>query len=507
MSAERAEHSERPQRASLIASLTEPPTAERLAALPAAVDWLEVRADLVGDLPPGPLAAETGCRLLYTLRSAAEGGASEAAAGRRRERLSAALAAGYDRVDLEVERDLSAELLRKVPADRRVLSWHGAAADLATLEARLASMEETPAALYKLVPAAAQPGEEWAPLLLLAQLGRRDVAAFASGPVGAWTRLLAPRLGAPVVYGAWGSKPAAPGQITIERLIADYGLPELPAIEKVCGIVGNPVAHSLSPRLHNLGYRLLGLPYLYLPFHVEAFGEFWLEVVEGVGFDALGLGLAGLSITTPHKDSALAVAGAPSPLAQLCGGANTLVPRGGVWEAETTDPEGVTLPLAERGIPLTGRPVAVVGAGRAGAAAAAGLRAAGAAVTLVNRDGERARRVAARLHVAAQPLAGFDPGPFAVVVNATSVGRAPGAAPAISVAAMAPGAVLVDLVYGDAETALVRAARERGLTVVDGREVLLAQARAQFRSMTGAELPVAACREVLGLKAPGEASP
>ncbi len=488
-------------RASLIASLTAPPSAQDLAAIPAAVEWLEVRADLTGDLDAAALRRASGKKLLYTLRSSAEGGASESAPARRRQRLLTAAAADYDRIDLEGARDLTPEILAAVPPERRLVSWHGPATDLAGLESRFAEIARVPAALYKLVPAATQPGDELAPLLFLAQLGRRDVAAFASGPAGVWTRLIAPRLGAPVVYGSAGNVPASPGQPTMAQLVLDYGLPELPAVERLYGIVGNPVARSLSPRLHNAAYRALGIPALFLPFHAESFGDFWLEVVEGVGLDNLGLPLVGLAVTAPFKEAALAVAAAASPLVEHVGAANTLLRRGELWEAENTDPEGVVAPLAARGVPVAGLRAVVIGAGGAGRAAAVGLANAGARVTVSNRDRERGLSVAHELGLPFVPLAELDASAYGLLVNATSLGREDGEPGPVSAATLPPGAVIVDLVYGRQPTLLAREARARGLVVVDGLEVLLAQAIPQFRILTGAELPLEVGRRAVGLEA------
>ena len=498
-----------PRRAQLVATLTRLPTRGELARLPDGVSWLEVRADLLGEPEPdddvlGALsewAAGCGGGLIYTLRSAAEGGAGPSDPARRAERLKRAAARPelFARVDLEAERDLVPDLLAALPPERRILSWHGPATPLPGLETRFHRMSATPAGLYKLVTAARQSGEELAPLHLLGGLGRRDVVAFATGATGAWTRLAAPRLGAPVVYGALPeADPGAPGQLSVDRLVADYGLPDLPPATALYGIVGRPVAHSLSPRLHNRAYRELGIPALYVPFHAEHFGDFWLEVVEGGRLAELGLPLRGLSVTAPYKSVALALAGAPSPRATVVGAANTLVETDGVWEAETTDPEGVVLPLERLGVALVGAAAAVVGAGGAGRAAVAGLLEAGARVTLVNRSEERGLEAAEHLDVDFVRLDAFEPGRYAVVVHATSLGHSPDDPLPFEVAAMVPDAVLVDLVYGGGETALVRAARAAGRRVVPGREALLYQALGQFRLMTGRELPEALAREALG---------
>ena len=485
-------------RATLIASLTRRPDGGALAPPEAGV--LEARADLLGDLPPARLRDGFPGELLYTLRSREEGGRFTGSSEERKHRLAAAVEAGYDLVDLEGERDLDPELLKEIPAERRVISWHGPPASPDDLLAVFDRLSAEPARLYKLIPAARQPGEELAPLQLLKSLGRRDVVAFATGEPGRWTRLVAPYLGAPVIYGSAGDDAAAPGQPSIARLVADYGLPELPAWERIYGIVGNPVAHSLSPRLHNGAYRELGIPALYLPFYAESFGDFWLEVVENPLLETLGLPLAGLSVTSPFKAAALAVAGATSPLAEAIGGANTLVRTEGVWEAESTDPDGVVGPLSERRVTLAERPAAVFGAGGAGRAAAVGLAREGAEVTLVNRDPERGREAAEVLHLPFVPWAEAHPADYEILVHATPLGRDDGDPLPFSPDALAPGTVVVDMIYRDQPTRLVAALRERGFDTVDGREMLLHQAFSQFRLMTGRELPHELGRRLLGLE-------
>lgn len=497
------------EKAILVASLTEPPAADGsdFTALAGSADWLEVRADLVGDLDPDWLRSHFPGALLYTLRSTFEGGAFEGSRDARMRRIGEA-GSRFDRVDLEGERDLVPELLARIPAGRRVVSWHGAPIDLRALQSRLAHLSSVPAALYKLVPGAANAGEELAPLRLLAASPRRDVVAFASGDAGFWTRILAPRLGAPIVYGSAGARAAAPGQPSIAQLRRDYGFPELPPLRQLFGLVGWPALHSLSPRLHNAAYRALGLPAVYVPFDVEQFGDFWLELVESDAIADLGLALGGLSITTPHKEVAFAVAGATSPLSERLQAVNTLTPRRGVWEGESTDAYGVVEALRARGVEPRGRKIAVIGCGGAGRAAALGLAVAGAEVVLANRGPERGMAAARSLGLPFVPLAelaeergaGDD---FEVYVHATPLGRRNADELPLPVARLAAGAVVVDLVYGEGPTPLVAEARRRGLAAIDGREVLLYQAIPQFRSMTGRELPVELAREVLGLAAEG----
>ncbi|MDX1385220.1 MAG: type I 3-dehydroquinate dehydratase, partial [Thermoanaerobaculia bacterium] len=489
------------RRASLIATLTEEPDEASLEALPAEVDGIEVRADLVGDVPASWLRQHFAGRLVYTLRSRAEGGGFEGSRARRRERLTAA-AADFDLVDLEADRDLQPAVLDAIAPEKRLLSWHGPGCEMARLEAIFERMSQIEAVLYKLVSFPREAVEETAPLQLLLGLRRDDVIAFAGGEAGLWTRFLAPYAGAPFMYGAWGSQAGAPGQPSVARICRDYPHPDLPQVERLFGIVGRPVSHSLSPRLHNGAYRALGISALYLPFGPDSFADFWLEVVEGGVFPALGFSLEGLSVTAPYKASAAAVAGALSPLAQVIDSANTLTLRDGVWEGESTDPRGVVGALEEAGVFIAGN-AAVIGCGGAGRAAAAGLARAGARVVLVNRSEEKGAAIAEALGMPFRRLEGFDPAGCSIVVNATSLGSAPEDPLPFDLDRVDRDATVVDMVYSERPTALVEEFRSRGGRAVDGRSVLLHQAVDQFRLMTGTPLPVSLGRELLGLDEEG----
>lgn len=488
------------ERAILVASLTEPPSIDgaEIAALAGKADWLEVRADLTGDIDTDWLRQRFPGKLLYTLRSKAEWGVYEGSREKRKKRILDN-APRYDLVDLEADRDLAPEIVDAIPRGKRLVSWHGPAADERGLAARLGHLTSIPAVLYKMVPRAANAGEELAPLNLLASLKRTDVVAFAGGEPGFWTRLVAPRLGAGVVYGSATNRAAAPGQPSIERLREDYGLPDLPPLRWLFGVVGYPALSSLSPRLHNACYRALGLGALFVPFDTPEFGDFWLEIVDSDALERLGLRLGGLAVTTPHKEVAFAVAGATSPLATTLEAVNTLTPKDGVWEGESTDAEGVVEAIRARGVDLTGRNVVVVGCGGAGRAAALGLAQTGATVTIANRGIERGFKAAKALRLPFVSLAELDPGNFDLFVHATPVGRRESDELPLPVARMKEGSVVVDLIYGAAPTRLVAEAGKRGLLAIDGREILLRQAVPQFRLMTGRALPLDVAARALGL--------
>lgn len=482
--------------AALVATLTAPPLVDgsEIAALPPAVTCLEVRADRVGDLDPGWLRGHFRGQLLYTLRSAEEGGEFAGTARQRRSRLLAA-AERYDLVDLEGARDLAPELLARLPAARRLLSWHGSAAVAAELQRRFEELARTAARLYRLGLRAARASDALASLELLHALRRPDVTAFGTGPAGAWSRLLAPRLAAPIVFGGVADGLDGEGAFGVAQLIGDFGFPALPPVRRLFGIVGRAIGRSLSPRLHNDAYRRLRLPAFYLPFQSESFPGFLDEVEAGLA--ALGLPLCGLTVTAPHKESALSSAGTATPLARQAGAANTMLRRGAGWQADTADALGVVGALGARGVALAGRRVAVVGCGGAGRAAAAGLQQAGASVTLVNRGRGRGEHAASLLGLRFVPLAGFSARGYDLLVNATPCTGA-GTDWPFAPEDLDAGAVLVDLPYGPEPTPLVAAVTARGRLAIDGREVLLIEARHQFELMTGRRMPAATARALAG---------
>jgi 3-dehydroquinate dehydratase/shikimate dehydrogenase len=453
--------------------------------LPSSVSILGLRADLAGDIGAVQFRAKCKCRLLYSLRSTACGGASGDSNSTRHARLIAA-ARQFDLIELEAEQDLVFPVLDGIEPARRVISWRGAAADATSLRTKFAAMARAPAALYLLESRARRFVETIAPLQFLSALGRRDVVAYDASPAGFWTRLIAPRLGAPIAFFDGDDDAQGTDISGVAALIEDYGLPALPPIRTLYGIVGRSVLRSRSPQLHNARCRADGRAALFLPFPAADFEEVHDALTAKVELARCGLALRGLTVTSPFKEAALAFASSWSPAALTAGAANLLVDRDGIWHADTTDPEGVMDGLARRRVPVRGTHTAVIGCGGAGRAVAAALSAGGAHVTLINRSLVTGRAAAARLGLPFLPLARLRPAKYALVVNATPVG-ADGVGALIDAHALDLAAVVVDLAYGRAATPLVAAARTRGLTVIDGLEVLSHQVEHQYARMAQAE--------------------
>jgi shikimate dehydrogenase len=249
-------------------------------------------------------------------------------------------------------------------------------------------------------------------------------------------------------------------------------------------VLGKPIAHSLSPVIHNAGYAAAGLTgWSYTA--IECAEAELPDLVAGLGPE-----WAGLSVTMPLKEAALAVAGEVSPLAAAVGAANTLVRRAdGSWYADNTDVPGMVESLRAAGV--TGaRSVTVLGAGGTARAAVAAARALGAeSVTVYARRAaavEELRTVGVLLTAALWTDAARC-GEADVVISTVPKGVADAL-----VVHWRPSTVLLDVVYHPWPTPLAASAQAAGCRVVSGLDLLLAQAVGQFEQFTGAPAPVAA---------------
>ena len=260
---------------------------------------------------------------------------------------------------------------------------------------------------------------------------------------------------------------------------------------RVAGVIGDPVRHSLSPRLHNAAYRALGLDWVFVAF----------EVPEGRAAGALAgaraFGFVGLSVTMPHKASVAEMCDDLSPRSAALVSVNTVtLGPDGYATGDSTDGAGFLRSLGDADVDVAGRSVVILGAGGAARAVAWALADAGATVAVAARRASAATTAAALARGAAiawddraDAVAGAD-----IVVNATSVGMAGDASLPIPAEAMTSSQVIFDLVYEPRETPLLAAARARGAQVVDGLGMLVHQAALQVERWSGQVAPVAEMR-------------
>jgi 3-dehydroquinate dehydratase/shikimate dehydrogenase len=372
-----------------------------------------------------------------------------------------------------------------VPAGHRRLSRHvgrlGAGGGVAELAAVLDRMTATPAALYVLSIDADTAEDAVAVLSLLAAVRRSDLTAYATGLPGLFTRILAPRLGAPVVFAELGTGTQT-GLPTLVELQTDYGFPDLAPVQGVYGIVSPSLRPSAWARLHNRAYRMLGLPALFLPFATQDLQRFWRTLIPAL--DAVNSPLRGMTVCTPFKEPVLDLVERTTAAATHCGAGNIVWREGHEWVADATD-VCVVSALAAMGVELNGRRAAVVGCGAAGRNIASALIQRGAEVVLVNRSEDRGRFAAQLLGLPFVPLAEFSPAGFALLVHATPVtDRA-----LVSLDDLPSDATVLEMVPASTTSPLIAEARARRLLTVDGWQVLAIEGALHVQLMTGMVMP------------------
>jgi shikimate dehydrogenase len=259
------------------------------------------------------------------------------------------------------------------------------------------------------------------------------------------------------------------------------------------GVIGDPIAHSLSPALHQPALEELGVPARFERWHTPAAGlnERIASLREP--------GALGASVTVPHKVAVMALVDDVSPAARRAGAVNTVVNREGALFGDNTDIYGFQTSVAEavgENVPAV---ALVLGAGGAARAVVLALEALGVTeIVVANRDAARAARLVADLEAPALRTESLAEATWqrelpraALLVNATSMGWHAGEQPIdLALLSLLPtGAVVADLTYRD--TDLLLAAAARGLTVVDGLPMLVHQGARAFTLWTGYEAPLA----------------
>jgi 3-dehydroquinate dehydratase/shikimate dehydrogenase len=403
------------------------------------------------------------------------------------------------RVLTDIELDLfespHGESLREAFKDepRLICSHHDFVRTPADLEAIYERMTRTNARILKFAVQAVDITDCVAVMRLLERARRegREMIAVAMGEAGFLTRILAPARGSFLTYGSLDAAQAtAPGQVRARELCKLYRVHEINAGTLVTGIVGSPVAHSLSPHMHNAAFAAFDLDAVYIPFETVDVSAFARRMAHPRTRE-LEWNLRGLSVTAPHKSAIMRHLDRIEPKASEIGAVNTIVAEGEELHGYNTDAEAALSPL--RGlVELGGARVAVIGAGGAARALLWGLRSRGAHTTLFARNvesaGETARTFGADVsRIESACFDGFD-----LVVNATPLGtrgenenRTPARAQQLRGARVA-----YDLVYNPSETLFLREARSANCETVSGLSMLVAQAAEQFRLWTGKDAPV-----------------
>jgi 3-dehydroquinate dehydratase/shikimate dehydrogenase len=310
------------------------------------------------------------------------------------------------------------------------------------------------------------------------------VIGIAMGEEGLVSRVLGPRAGAAFTFAAYSNgSETAPGQVSARTLHDLYRVEQLDQATRIFGVAGNPIAHSLSPLLHNTAFHRENVNAVLLPLKVRALADLLAVVQE--------LPLAGVAVTMPLKQEVLPHLANMDSLTARIGACNTLrTGADGKLYGFNTDVAGVVRPL-ERRLRLKGARIAVLGAGGAARAAVFGLAQQGAEVFIVNRTHEKAVALARQAKVKSLKHEVFAKQRFDVLINSTPCGMK-GNKQALPIAENELNAGLVfDMVYNPLVTPLIALARSKGVPVISGLEMFVQQGARQFEIWTGKPAPEA----------------
>jgi len=482
--------------------------------------FIELRLDFLAKAPDLKRLLEyKTVPFVATVRRGSDGGRYNGPEDARKTLLRQAIVGGFDWVDLETDIADSIPRFGKV---KRIVSYHNLREVPKDLEKIYEAMCKQDADIVKLAVKAQTPADNLRVLALLKDAPKPTVA-HCMGDLGMPSRVLGGKFGAPFTYAAHnkerGIAPGLPSYLEMKRL---YYYDRIGPATKVFGVIGDPVAHSLSPLLHNKAFRAVGLDAVYIPFRVPK-GELAAFLQA---FDQLPV--EGYSVTIPHKEAAAEAADELDPAVESTKAANTLIRRRreerfapadapirrkeNRFAAYNTDFSGTLstlfdlfqLDMGAGQPPLTGRdalrgrPVLILGAGGVARAVAFALVQEGALPTITNRTAERAQRLAEALQARHVDWAARHNVICDLVINCTSVGMHPNIDESpLHPSFLKPGLTVFDTVYNPETTLLVKEGRQRGCKVITGVELFLRQAVGQFELFTGRGAPIEKMSQVI----------
>ena len=419
--------------------------------------------------------------------------------------LRSAIASGVDFVDLEED---IADKIPRYGSTKRIVSLHSfdeTPENLPEIHARLAALDADVVKIATL----ANSFTDTIRMLRLTESSRLPTIALCMGDNGQITRVLALRYGAPFTYTVPKSgRKVAPGQISFDDMREMYRPAEIDEETRLFGVVADPVAHSLSPQIHNAAFRECRMNCRYLPFRIES-DELPLFLQWCKEFD-----VGGLSVTIPHKEAMMSLMAEVESAAKGIGAINTVAIKGMDATGYNTDYraamdclnealktqrtiQNVSDDLREDDL-FRGRGVLILGAGGAARAIGYGLRQRGAIVAITSRTLGRSEKLATDIGGRVLPWESrYDIKP-GILINCTPIGMHPDVDSCpYDREKLNENMIVFDTVYNPEQTLLVKRAREVGCFVINGLDMFVRQAAYQFKLFTGEEPPVRLMRQTV----------
>ena len=430
------------------------------------------------------LMSGAGCPVVATCRRPEDRGLWRRTEEERVALLRSAIAYGVDYVDLEME------IASKIPRygnTQRIVSYHNFDETPSNLEEIHHQMTKLDPDVIKIVTMANNPIDNMMALRLCRD-SEIPTVAFCMGEMGMFSRILCGKFGAPFTYATFSEdRPMAPGQLSFLKMEEVYHYDEISPDTTVLGVIADPVAHSLSPAIHNAAIRKNGLNMLYLPFRVPR------EYLESFISICPELGVKGLSVTIPHKEKVIKCINALDDQVAGIKAANTVVFRDNNAYGYNTDCYAAIKSLEDRLLEknpdsdnvFEGQKVMLLGSGGVARAIAFGLLEKGAKVAICARDYKKSEALATAMDCQSiewPERANFE---CTVVINCTPVGMHPNMNDSPFEGDWFDKRMVVfDTVYNPEQTLFIKQAREAGCETVTGIDMFVLQAARQFELFT-----------------------
>ena len=464
---------------------------------------VELRLDWLSHLPDlGRMLADRPTPVVVTCRRARDKGLWRWTEEQRLMVLRSAIVSGAEYVDLEED---IAGSIRRFGETKRIISFHDFDQTPENLDEIHERLQKHDPDIIKIVTMANSPFDNVRILKLVAG-ARVPTIGFCMGEFGIPSRILTGRFGAPFSYATFNKDRAmAPGQLSLEEMRDVYHYNRINAQTAVYGVVADPVAHSLSPLIHNAAFAHEKMNKVYLPFRVPK--DDLAKTVEICDW----LPIRGYSVTLPHKEDLLGLTKQyDGPIGEI-GAANTLYrDTGGGWRAANTDYDAALGSLVHELQPdlapgtdpslsaLAGRKVLLLGAGGVARAIARGVVNHGGVLMIANRTKARAADLVEQLGCLLVEWQNRGSVFADVLINCTSVGMHPNLDHTpFAENWLREGMVVFDTIYNPERTLLIKQARERDCRTITGIDMFVGQAARQFELFTGRRAPLDVMRDVV----------
>ncbi|MCG8451493.1 MAG: shikimate dehydrogenase [Pirellulales bacterium] len=436
------------------------------------------------------------CQVIITCRRKEDGGKWSGTEEARQLLLREAIAEEVDYIDLE--EDIAAQIPR-FGKTKRIISYHNfrkTPDDLREIHNRMCQLDPD---IVKLSTMANDPHDN---LRMLETMQESEVptVGMCMGDIGTPSRILSARFNAPLAYATFHHERAlAPGQLSFKQMTEIYRYESIGPDTTVYGVIADPVGHSLSPHVHNAAYQDKKINAVYCPFRVppDSLAQFMK--------DAQRLGIAGLSVTIPHKEAIASHLTKVDPAVKSVAAVNTVVFDGSDVIGYNTDYSAAMFCLEHafgvvgaKPSPVKNKRVLILGAGGVARPIVYGMKNREALVTIASRTKQRSERLAKAFDCKAIDWEARQRVQCDILINCTPVGMHPNVDESpVSKTFLKHSMLVFDTVYNPESTLLVKDARSRNCQVITGVDMFERQAMLQFFLFTGQEATPGLMRDVI----------